>query len=61
METERNAKQGERWNVCGFATDELKRIEMTEEVSERNLEIVRIQDSWEKKGVEIGYKFGKYA
>ena len=41
------------WNVCGFATDERKRIEVAENVREQDLDIVGIQESWEKEGAEI--------
>jgi len=46
--------------VGGFATHERKRIEVVEKVSERDLDIVGIQESWEEE-VEIGYKVREYA
>ena len=49
------------WNVCGFATEERKRLEIDEQGSKRNLDIVGIQQSWEKEGGEIGYKVGECA
>ena len=48
------------WNVCGFTTDDRKRIEVAEKVRERDLDIVGIQESWEKEGVEIGDKVREY-
>jgi len=48
------------WNVCGFATDERKRIEVAENVREQDLDIVGIQESWEKEGAEIGDKVREY-
>ena len=38
------------WNVCGFATDERKSIKVAEKVRECDLDIVGIQESWEKEG-----------
>ena len=49
------------WNVCGFATDQRKRLEIAEQVSKRDLDIVGIQESWEKEGGEIGCKVEEYA
>ncbi|MEP1953908.1 MAG: hypothetical protein ABJJ26_03130, partial [Algoriphagus sp.] len=49
------------WNVCGFATEERKRIEITEQVSISDVDIVGIQESWEKEGGEIGSKVGEDA
>ena len=49
------------WNVCEFATEERKRLEIAEQVSKRDLDIVGIQESWEKEGGEIGCKIGEYA
>ena len=47
--------------VSRFSTEERKRIEIAEQVSKRDLDIVEIQESWEKEGGEIGCKVGKYA
>ena len=38
------------WNVCGFATEERKGIEIAEQPSKRDLDIVGIQKSWDKEG-----------
>ena len=40
------------WNACGFATEERKRLGIVEHVSKRDLDIVGIQESWEKEGGE---------
>ena len=48
-ETKKRLRIGS-WNVCGFATEERKRIEIVEQVSKRDLDIVGIQESWEKEG-----------
>ena len=66
--TENNRADGETkkrlrrlsWNVCRFATEERKR-KNSEQVSKRDLEIVGIQESWEKGGGEIGCRVGEYA
>ena len=49
------------WNVWGFATDERKRIEIAQQVRKRDLDIVGVQESWEKEGAEIGCKVEEYA
>ena len=36
--------------MCGFAAEERKRLEIVEQVSNRDLDIVGIQESWEKEG-----------
>ena len=48
------------WNVCGFATDERKRLEIAEQAAEKDLDIVGVQESWEKDGGEIGKEVGSY-
>ena len=47
--------------MCGFATDERKRIEIAQQVSKRDLDKVGIQESWEKEGAAIGCKVEEYA
>ena len=59
-ETKKKMRIGS-WNVCGFATDQRKRLEIAEQVSKRDLDIVGIQESWEKEGGEIGCKVEEYA
>ena len=49
------------WNVCGFAAEERKRLGTVEQVCNRDLDIVGIQESWEKDGGGIGCKGGEYA
>lgn len=49
------------WNACGPATDKRKRIEMAQQLSKRDLDIVGIQEPWEKERAEIGNKLEKYA
>ena len=43
-DSERKLRIGS-WNVCGFATDEPRRIEIAQQVSKRDLDIVGIQES----------------
>ena len=40
----------ESWNACGFAAEERRRLEVVEQVSNRDLDVVGIQESWEKEG-----------
>ena len=47
--------------MCGFATGERKRIEIAQQVSKRDLDVVGIQELWEKEGAEIGCKVEEYA
>ena len=47
--------------VSGFAAEEHKRLEIVEQVSNRDLDIVGIQESWGKEGGAIGCKVGEYA
>ena len=49
------------WNVCGFATDERKRMEIVGQVRRHDLDVVGIQESWEKDGTEVGSKVEEYA
>ena len=46
------------WNVCGFAAEERKRLEIVEQVSNRDLNIVGIQELWKKERGRIGCKVG---
>ena len=48
------------WNVCGFATDKRKRLKIIGHVRNHNLDIVGIQDSWDKDGTEIVSKVEEY-
>ena len=34
------------WNVCGFATDERKRMEIVGQVRNHDLDVVGIQEAW---------------
>ena len=36
--------------ICGFATEERKRLEIDEQVGKRDLDMVGVQESWEKEG-----------
>ena len=36
--------------LYGFAAEELKRLEIVKQVSNRDLDIVAIQESWENEG-----------
>ena len=47
------------WNACGFATEERKRLELAEQVSKRDLDVVGIEDSWEKEGGRSGMQSWK--
>ena len=49
------------WNVCGFATDECKRMEIVGQVRRHDLDVVGIQESWGKDGTEVGSKVEGYA
>ena len=42
-------------------SEERKRIEIVEQASNRDLDIVGIQESWEKAGGGIGCKVGEFA
>ena len=42
--------------MCGFATDERKRIEMVQQVSKCDPYNVAIKESWEREGAGIGCK-----
>ena len=44
--------------LCGFTTEERKRIETTEHVSERDPDMVGIQESWEEGGNRVHYYGG---
>ena len=35
--------------MCGFAAEERESLEIVEQVSDRDLDIVGIQESWEKE------------
>ena len=48
-----------RKSVKGW--EERKRLEIVEQVSNRDLDIVGIQESWEKAGEGIGCKVGEFA
>lgn len=37
------------WSVHGFVTDKIKRMEIVEQVSKRDLDIVRVQAVWEEE------------
>ena len=45
------------WNVCGFSTDERKRMEIVGQVRSHDLDVVGILESWEKDGAEVGSKW----
>ena len=38
------------WNVCGFAAEERKRLEIVEQVRSRDLDTVRIQEFLGERG-----------
>lgn len=52
---------GLSWSICGFATDDRKRKEIIKQVSEHDIDVLGIQESWEKEEVETGYKVSEYA
>ena len=47
--------------MCGFATDERKRMEIVGQVRRHDLDVVGIQESWEKVETEVGAKMEEYA
>ena len=49
------------WIECEFATDERKRLEIVGQVRNHDLDVVVIQESWEKDGPEVGSKVEEYA
>ena len=46
--------------MCGFATDERKRMEIVGRVRSHDLDVVGIQESWEKYEIELGSKVEEY-
>ena len=42
--------------MCGFATDERKRMDIVGQVRRLDLDVVGIQESWGKDGTEVGSK-----
>ena len=52
------------WNVCGFATKERNNIELAEQLSKRDQDIVGVQGSWDSKrggGIICKVGVGEYA
>ena len=47
--------------MCGFATDERKRVEKVGQVRSYDLDVVGIQESWEKDGTDVGSNVEEYA
>lgn len=48
------------WDVCGFATDECKRMEITRQVRKHDLDVVGIQEPSDEEGAKVGCKVGGY-
>ena len=48
------------WNVCGFASDQRKKIEIVRLVRNHDLDIVGIQELWGNDGAKIGSKVEEY-